>query len=93
MHTVWPAEGWKNPAAHSEQMLAAEPAENDPTAHLMQELAPGALPVLVIEPAAHTRHEATLETLEYSPPAHAVHVVAPVTEPVSVIEPDWQSAQ
>ena len=84
---VWPAEYWKDPAAQSEQALAAEASENVPTAHSVQELAPGSLPVLVIEPAAQTMHGAMLESLEYSPAAHAVQVVAPSAEPVSVIEP------
>jgi hypothetical protein len=90
---LWPAAGWKNPAVHSEQALAEKASENLPAAHLVQELAPGSLPVLATKPAAHAMQEATLETLEYSPAAHAVHVIAPVAEPVSVIEPDWQSAQ
>ena len=53
---VWPTEGWKDPAAHSEQALAAEASEYFPTAHLVQELAPGSLPVLVIDPAVHSAH-------------------------------------
>ena len=84
---VWPTEGWKDPAAHSEQALAAEASENFPTAHLVQDLAPDSLPMPVIEPAAQTMHGAMLESLEYSPAAHAVQVVAPAAEPVSVIEP------
>ena len=84
---VWPTEGWKNPEAHSEQALTAEASEIFPTAHSVQELAPGSLPVLATEPAAHAVQEATPGSLEYSPAAHAVQVVAPVAEPVSVIEP------
>jgi hypothetical protein len=74
-------------------MLAAEAFENVPAAHSVQALAPGSLPVLVIEPAAHTMHAAIFEPAEYPPAAHAVQVVAPTAEPVSVIEPAWQSAQ
>jgi hypothetical protein len=59
----------------------------------VQVLAPGSLPVLVIEPAAHTTHTATFDTAENSPAAHAVQLVAPAAEPVSVIEPAWQLAQ
>jgi hypothetical protein len=84
---LWPAEGWKNPAAHSEQALTAESAVNFPTAHSVQVLAPGSLPVLVTEPASHTTHAATFDTAENSPAAHAVQIVAPAAEPVSVIEP------
>ena len=84
---VWPTEGWKDPAAQSVQILAAEASENVPTAHSVQELAPDSLPVPVIEPAAQTMHGEMLESLEYSPAAHAVQVVAPAAEPVSVIEP------
>jgi hypothetical protein len=91
MHMVWPAEGWKNPEAHTEQVLDVEASENVPTVHSVQVLAPGSLPVLVIEPAAHTTH--AFDTAEYSPAAHAVHAVAPAAEPVSVIEPAWQSVQ
>ena len=87
MHVLWPAEGWNNPAAHSEQALAKDIAENVPTGHLLQELAPGSLPVLVIEPATHAMQEATIGSLEYSPAAHTMQVVAPTAEPVSVIEP------
>ena len=86
-HTLWPAEGWNNPAAHSEQALITEAAVNFPTAHSVQELAAGSLPVLVIEPAAHTMQEAALGSLKYLPAAHAVQVAAPAAEPVSVIEP------
>jgi hypothetical protein len=75
------------------QALTAEASENVPTAHSVQVLAPGSLPVLVIEPVAHTMHAATFDTAENSPAAHAVQVVAPAAEPVSVIEPAWQSAQ
>ena len=84
---LWPAEGWKKSAAHSEHMLTAEATANFPTAHSVQVLAPGSLPVLVIEPAAHAMQEAALGSLEYSPAAHAMQVVAPAAEPVSVIEP------
>jgi hypothetical protein len=87
VHILWRTEGWNNPAAHSEQAFAAETAVKFPTAHLMQALAPGSLPVLVIE------HAATFEPAEYSPAAHTVHVVAPAAAPMSVIEPAWQSAQ
>jgi hypothetical protein len=80
-------EGWKKPATHSVQALAAEASENVPTAQSVQELAPGSLPVLVIEPAAQTMQDAALGSLEYSPAAHAMQVVAPAAEPVSVIEP------
>jgi hypothetical protein len=76
-----------------EQALAAEASKNVPAAHSVQVLAPGSLPVLVIEPAAHTTHAATVDTAENLPAAHAVQVVAPTAEPVSVIEPAWQSAQ
>ena len=89
----WPAEGWKDPAAHSEQALTAEAPEKVPTAHSVQVLAPGSLPVLVTEPAAHTVHAATFDTAENSPAAHAVQVVAPAAEPVSVIEPAWHGKQ
>ena len=58
-----------------------------PMAQAVQDVAPGALPVLVTEPAAHTTHAATLDTTENSPAAHAVQVVPPTAEPVSVIEP------
>jgi hypothetical protein len=84
---VWPAESWKDPAAQSEQVLAAEAFENVPTVHSVQELAPGSLPVPVIEPAAQTTHAATFDTTENSPAGHAVQVVPPTAEPVSVIEP------
>ena len=84
---VWPTEGWKNPAAHSEQALTAEETENVPTAHSVQELAPGSLPVLVTEPATHAMQNAALGSLEYSPATHTMQVVAPAAEPVSVIEP------
>ena len=84
---VWPTEGWKNPAAHSEQALTAEVSENVPTAHSVQELAPGSLPVLVTDPATQTMQDATLESLEYSPAAHVMQGVPPIAEPVSVIEP------
>ena len=87
VHIVCPAEGWKNPAAHSEQALAAEASETFPTAHSVQELAPGSLPVLVTEPATHAMQDAALGSLEYSPAAHTMHAVAPAAEPVSVIEP------
>jgi hypothetical protein len=91
---LWPAEGWKRPAAHySEQALAAEAPENVPAAQSVQVLAPGSLPVLVIEPAAHATHAATFDTAEYSPAAHAVHAVAPTAALTSVIEPAWQSTQ
>jgi hypothetical protein len=53
----------------------------------VQALAPGSLPVLVIEPAAHTTHAAMFDTTENSPASHTVQVVAPAAEPVSVIEP------
>ena len=53
---VWPTEGWKDPAAHSEQALAAEASAYFPTAHSVQELAPDSLPVLVIDPAVHSAH-------------------------------------
>jgi hypothetical protein len=86
-HMLWPAEGWKNPAAHSEQAFTAEADVNFPTAHSVQVLAPGSLPVLVTEPTAHGMQKATSESLEYSPAAHTVQVVAPTAEPVSVIEP------
>jgi hypothetical protein len=86
-------EGWKKSAAHSEQALTAEASENVPTPHSVQALAPGSLPVLVIEPAAHATHAATFDAAEYSPAAHAVHVIAPAAEPVSVIEPAWQLVQ
>jgi hypothetical protein len=90
---VRPAEGWKKPAAQSEQVATSEACENFPTAHSVQALAPGSLPVLVTEPAAHTMHAATFDAAENSPAAHAVQVVAPAAEPVSVIEPAWQSVQ
>ena len=93
VHVVWPTEGWKDPAAHSVQALAAETCDDVPTAHSVQVLAPGSLPVLVTEPAAHTVHAATSDTAENSPAAHAVQVVAPTAEPVSVIEPAWQPVQ
>ena len=93
VHVVWPTEGWKDPAAHSVQALAAEACDDVPTAHSMQVLAPGSLPVLVTEPAAHTMHAAKFDTAENLPAAHAVQVVAPTAEPVSVIEPAWQSVQ
>jgi hypothetical protein len=91
-HTLWPIEGWNNPAAHSVQALIAEADVNFPT-HSVQELAPGSLPVLVIEPVAHTMQEAVLGSLKYSPVAHTVQVVAPTAEPVSVIEPAWHGKQ
>jgi hypothetical protein len=75
------------------QALTVEASENVPTAHFVQALAPGSLPVLVIEPVAHTTHAATFDTAENSPAAHAVQVVAPAAEPVLVIEPAWQPAQ
>ena len=78
---------------HSPNPISAEASEYFPTAHLVQVLAPGSLPVLVIEPAAHTMHAATFDTAENSPAAHAVQVVAPTAEPVSVIDPAWQSVQ
>ena len=84
---LWPAEGWKKPAAHSEQALTAEASENVPTAHSVQVLAPGSFPMFVTEPAAHVTHAATFDTAENSPTAHTVQVVAPTAEPVSVIEP------
>jgi hypothetical protein len=75
------------------QALTAEAAVNFPTAHSMQALAPGTLPVLVTEPAAQTMHAATFKPAAYSPAAHAMQVVAPAAAPISVIEPAWQSAQ
>ena len=75
------------------QALTVEASENVPTAHSVQVLAPGSLPVLAIEPVAHTMHAATFDTAENSPTAHTVQVVAPTAEPVSVIEPAWQSVQ
>jgi hypothetical protein len=89
----WLVLAWKYPASHSEHALTAEASENVPAAHSVQVLAPGSLPVLVIEPAAHTTHTATFDTAENSPAAHAVQLVAPAAEPVSVIEPAWQSVQ
>jgi hypothetical protein len=86
-HMLCPAEDWNCPASHSEQALTAEVSENVPTAHSVQELAPGSLPVSVIEPAAQTTHAATFDTTENSPAAHAVQVVAPTAGPVSVIKP------
>ena len=93
VHTLWPTEGSKKPAEHSEHALAAEATVTFPAAHSMQKLAPGPLPVLVTEPAAHAMQDATFESLEYSPAAHAVQVVAPAAAPVAVIEPALQSAQ
>jgi hypothetical protein len=73
--------------------VALDTAEYFPTAHSVQVLAPGALPVLVIEPAAHAAHADTFDAAEYSPAAHAVQVIAPTSSPMPVIEPAWQSAQ
>ena len=86
-HMLWPTEGWKYPAAHSEQALIAEAAVNFPAAHSVQALAPGSLPVLVTEPTAQMMQNAALGSLEYSPATHTMQVVAPAAEPVSVIEP------
>ena len=94
MHVLWPAEGWNNPAAHSEQALAKDIAENVPTGHLLQELAPGSLPVLVLEPAVHVSHELLPVEGWNSPAAQSVQVVAaetavdfPVGHSVQVLPP------
>ena len=84
---VRPAEGWKKPAAHSEQVATSEACENLPTAHSVQALPPASVPVLVIEPAAQVSHSAIFVVVEYMRTAHAVQSVAAGAEPVSVMDP------
>jgi hypothetical protein len=93
IHELWPAEGWKNPAAHSEQELSVEATENFPAAHPVQVLAPDSSPLLVTDPDPHAMHKTMLESVEYSPAAQAVQVVLPIKAPVSVIEPAWHGKQ
>jgi hypothetical protein len=45
-------------------VVTAEACENFPTAHSVQALAPGSVPVLVIEPAAQAVHAAMFDVVE-----------------------------
>ena len=92
-HEAWPVDGWKKPEAHSEQAAIADTAENLPAVHSLHALAPGSVPLLVIEPGTHTTHEAAFDSVAYSPTVHIVQVVPPTKVPVSVIEPTWHGKQ
>ena len=81
------------PAAQSVHVATFDAVEYFPTTHVVHNVAPGPVPVSVIEPRPHEVQDSTFDAVEYVPAAHAVHVVAPAAEPVSVIEPAWQSAR
>jgi hypothetical protein len=74
-------------------MATSEAAENLPTAHSVQVLAPVSVPVLVVEPAAQVAHAAMFDATEYSLAAHVVQVVAAGAEPVSVMDPAGHGKQ
>ena len=75
-------------------MLEFDTVEYLPALHSMQELAPAADPVFVIEPAWQSVHEVSLGSVEYVPGRHLSHVVAPGSSSVlSVMEPAAQSGQ
>jgi hypothetical protein len=64
-----------------------------PATHSVHSVAPGLVPLSVIEPAPHGVHDATFDALEYVPAAHAVHKLAPAVTPVSVHDPAKHTLQ
>ena len=89
--------------------LRVELADDFPTAHALQSVAPGAASVLVSLPPLHTAHDACpakaaylpaahsaqlrVESAVERPVAHAVQLRAPALVSVSVYEPAGQGSQ
>jgi hypothetical protein len=81
------------PAVHSVHATTLDAAEYFPATHSVHSVAPGLVPLSVIEPAPHGVHDATFDALEYVPAAHAVHELAPAVTPVSVRDPAKHTLQ
>ena len=77
--------------AQVEHDATFEDDEYEPAAQGVHVVAPGLVPVFVIDPAPQVEHNATFDDAEYKPAAQGVHVVAPAFVPVFVKEPALHS--
>ena len=82
-----------SPAAQSVHVATFDAVEYFPTTHVAHNVAPGPVPVSVIEPAPHGVHDATVDALEYVPAAHAIHECAPAAVPKLVRDPAKHTLQ
>ena len=73
--------------AQVEHDATFEDGEYKPAAQRVHDVAPGLVPVSVMDPAPQVEHAATFDDNEYRPGAQGVHVVAPALVPVFVIDP------